>query len=196
MYKNKTARVTESRNVTFIETPASTLAGSTGNNTNGDAVNTHEDSSLGENTQDICITYSEEIDSLLKKVSMLTSRNLDHSTSAGEEEPAAEGAGSDEMLETIRTGAWPTDHKLGGATWLGTRANCAVTPVSRKGIYFHQQRELRSLGLLTNPMVSDAEVAHEKESTMEYALVGETEHRSDGAQEHRMEVYLDYALDT
>ena len=31
---------------------------------------------------------------------------------------------------------------------------------------------------------------------MEYALVGETEHRSDGAQERRMEVYLDYAPDT
>ena len=45
-------------------------------------------------------------------------------------------------------------------------------------------------------MVNDAEVAHEKENTMEYALVGEIEHRSDGAQEHRVEVYLDYALDT
>ena len=31
---------------------------------------------------------------------------------------------------------------------------------------------------------------------MEYALVGETGHRSDGAQEHRIEVYLDYAVDT
>ena len=30
---------------------------------------------------------------------------------------------------------------------------------------------------------------------MEYALVGETEHRSDRVKEHRMEVYLDYALD-
>ena len=122
--------------------------------------------------------------------------NLDHSTSAGEEEPVAEGAGSDETLEIFRTGAWPTDHELGGVTWLGTRANCAVAPVSRKGLYLHQQRKLRNLGLLTSPMASDAEVAHEKESTMEYALVGETEHRSDGAQEHRMEVYFDYALDT
>ena len=80
--------MTESRNVTFIETPASTLADSIGGNTTGDAVSTHEDSSLAENTQDICITYSEEIDRLLKKVSKLTSRNLDHSTSAGKEEPA------------------------------------------------------------------------------------------------------------
>ena len=181
IYINKTVRVTESRNVTFIETPELTLDDSTGGYTTGNAVCTHEDRSLGEKTQDICITYSEEIDSLLKKVSKLTSRNLDHSTSAGEEEPAAEGAGSDETLETIRTGAWPTDHELGGAIWLGTRAHCAVTPVSRKGIFLHQQRELRNLRLLTSPMVSDAEVAHEKESPMEYALVRETEHRSGGA---------------
>ena len=31
---------------------------------------------------------------------------------------------------------------------------------------------------------------------MEYALVAQAKHRSDEAQEHRMEVYLDYALDT
>ena len=31
---------------------------------------------------------------------------------------------------------------------------------------------------------------------MEYALVAENEHRSDGVQENRMEVYLDYALAT
>ena len=72
--------MTESHNVTFIETPASTLADSTGGNTTGNAVSTHEDSSLGENTQDIYITYSEEIDSLMKKVSKLMSSNLDHST--------------------------------------------------------------------------------------------------------------------
>ena len=71
-----------------------------------------------------------------------------------------------------------------------------ITPVSRKGLYLHQQRELRNLGLLNSPMVSYAEVAHGKENTMEYALVGETEHRSDGAREHRMEVYVDYVLDT
>ena len=45
-------------------------------------------------------------------------------------------------------------------------------------------------------MVSDAEVAHKKENKMKYALVGETEHRSDRAQEHRMEIHLEYALDT
>ena len=87
---------------------------------------------------------------------------MDHSTSAGGEEPAAEGAGSDETLETTRTGAWPTNHELGGATCTGTRAKCAVTPVSRKGLYLHQQRELHNLGLLTSSMVNDAEVAHEK----------------------------------
>ena len=162
IYRNKTARVKESRNITFIETPASTLADSTRGDATGDAVSTHEDSSLAENTQDICITYNEEIDSLLKKVSKLTSRNMNHSTLAGVEEPAAEGAGSDEKHETTWTGSWPTNHQLGGATWLGTRANCAALSASPKGLYLHQQRELRNLGLLTSPMVSDAEVAHEK----------------------------------
>ena len=95
-------------------------------------------------------------------MSKLTSRNRGHLRSGGEEEPAAEGAGSDETLETTRTGAWLTDHELGGATCMGTRANCAVNPVSRKGLYVHQQRELRNLGLLTSPMVGDAEVVHEK----------------------------------
>ena len=95
IYRNKTTRVTERRNVTFIEIPASTLVDSSGGNTIGDAVSTHEDSSLAEKTQDICTTYTEEIDSLLKKVSKLTSRNMNHSTSDGEEEPAAEGTGSD-----------------------------------------------------------------------------------------------------
>ena len=46
IYRYKTARVTESRNVTFIETPASTLADSTGGDATGDAVSTHEDVSL------------------------------------------------------------------------------------------------------------------------------------------------------
>ena len=56
IYRNKTARATESRNTVFIETPASTLADSTEDNTTGDAVSTHEDRSLAENTEDICIT--------------------------------------------------------------------------------------------------------------------------------------------
>ena len=196
IYSNKTGRVTESRNVIFIETPASTLADSTQGNTTGEAVSNHEDSSPAENTDDICITHSEEIDSLLKKLSKLTSRNMDHAQSAGAEEPAAESADSNHILETTQRGPLPTDNELEGATRMGTRASGALTPVSHEGLNPHQQRELRNLGLLTSPMVSDAEVAHEKESTMEYALVGETEHRSDGAQEHRMEVYLDYALDT
>ena len=104
---------------------------------------------------------------------------MDRSTSAGEEEPAAEGAGDDETLETTRTGAWPTDRQLGGAC-IGARANRALSLVARKGLHLHQQRELRDLRLLTSPMGSDAKVAHEKENTMEYALVGETEHRSIG----------------
>ena len=80
---------------------------------------------------------------------------------------------------------------------MGTRANCTVTPVSREGLYLHQQPELLNLRLLTSPMVNDAGVAHEKENTTQFAMVGETaEHRSDGTQEHSMEVYLDHALDT
>ena len=113
---------------------------------------------------------------------------MDHSTSAGEEEPAAEGAGSDVTLETTRTGAWSTDHELEGATCLGTRANCAVNPASPKGLYLHQQRELRNLGLLTSPMVSKAEVAREKEHTMESPQMTKwketTSKEMDGLQKH------------
>ena len=79
---------------------------------------------------------------------------------------------------------------------MDTRASGAVTPVSHEGLYLHQQRELRKLGLITSPMAINAEVAHERQNAMEYALVAETEHRSDGAQERRMEAYLDHALDT
>ena len=45
-------------------------------------------------------------------------------------------------------------------------------------------------------MPSNAEVAHEEGKAIEYTLVADTEHRSGGAQEHRMEVYHNYALDT
>ena len=121
---------------------------------------------------------------------------MDHSTSAGEEQPTAEGAGSDETLETTQTGASPTDNELGGATRMGTRASGALTPVSHEGLNPHQQRALRKLGLITSPVGGNAEVAYEKETEMEYALIAETEHRSEGAQEHRIEVYHDYALDT
>ena len=187
--------MTESRNVIFIETPASTLADSTGGNTTGVAVSTHEDSSPAENTEDICITYSEEMESLLKKCRssrvgiwttqhQLARRNRPLKTPAVTKHSRRPGQ---------EHGRQTTNSK---APHVGAHANCASTPVSRKGLYLHQQRELPNLGLHTSPMVSDAEVAHEKENTMEYALVGETEHRPDGAQEHRMEVYLDYALDT
>ena len=172
----------ESHSTIFIETSASTLADSTEGNTTGDAVSTHEDSLPAENTEDIRITYGEEIDGPRKKLSKLTSRNINHSTSAGEEDPPAEGASSDQTLKTTQTGPLPTDHELGGATGMGTRASGAVTPVLHEGLNPPQQRELRSLGLLTSPMASDAEVPYEKENTMKYVLVAETEHRSDGAQ--------------
>ena len=141
---NKTGRVTESRNVIF-ETPAWTLVDSTQGSTTGDAVNTHEDSSPAENTDDVCIIHTEEIDSLLKKLSKLTSRNMDHAKSAGAEEPAAEGADSDHIFETTPTGPLPTDNELGGATRMGTRTSGAPTPVSHEVLKPHQQRELRNL---------------------------------------------------
>ena len=163
IYSKKAGRVTESRNVIFIETLASTPADSTEGNTIRDAVGTHEDSSPAEKT-DICITHREEMYSVLKKLSKLTSRSKDHATSAGAEEPAAEGADSDETLETTQTGALPTDNELGDATRTGTHASGVLTSVSHEGLNPHQQRELRHLGLLTSPMASDAEVAHEKET--------------------------------
>ena len=132
--------MTERRNIIFIETPASILADSTEGNTTGDAVGTLKDSPPAENTDDICITHSEEIDSLLKKLSKLTSRNMDHATSAGPEEPAAEGADSAKILETTQTGALPTNNELGGATRMGTRASGALTPISQEGLNPHQQR--------------------------------------------------------
>ena len=87
---------------------------------------------------------------------------MDHATPAGAEEPAAERADSDQTLETTQTGALPIDNELGGATRTGTRASGAVAPVSYEGLNPHQQRELRNLGLLTSPLASNAEVAHEK----------------------------------
>ena len=79
---------------------------------------------------------------------------------------------------------------------MDTRASGAVNPVSHKGLNPHKQRELRKQALLTRPVASNAEVAHEKENAMEYALVAETEYRSEGAREYMMEVHLGYALDT
>lgn len=76
---NKTSRVTESRNAIFIDNSASKLVESTGSTITGDAVNAHEDSSSAENTDDARVTYNEEVNSLLKKLSNLTSRNMDHS---------------------------------------------------------------------------------------------------------------------
>ena len=48
--------------------------------------------------------------------------------------------------------------------------------------------------MLANPRACDAEVEHEKENMTRYALAAWTEHRSDGDQEHRIEVCLDCAL--
>ena len=75
-----------------------------------------------------------------------------------------------------------------------TRADGAVAPISHEGLNAQQHRELRNLGLLAIPAACDADVAHEMENRLEYALAARKEHRSDGAQEHKMEIILDYAL--
>ena len=78
IYSNKMGRATESRNVTFIENRESALIGSTATNINGGGISTHRDSSKAENTDDNSITYNDEIDSALKELSNITSRNMDH----------------------------------------------------------------------------------------------------------------------
>ena len=50
--------------------------------------------------------------------------------------------------------------------------------------------------MLTNPEACDAELAHEMENLLKYALAARTEHRSDGAQVRKMEILLGYALPT
>ena len=77
-----------------------------------------------------------------------------------------------------------------------TRASGAVVPMSHEGLNDHQHQELRNLGLLVNPATCDADVAHEMEHLLEYDLAAKTEHRSDGAQAHTIEIILDYALAT
>ena len=77
-----------------------------------------------------------------------------------------------------------------------TRADGAVAPISHEGLNAQQHREVRNLGLLAIPAACDADVAHEMENRLEYALAARTEHRPDGAQEHTMEILLEYALAT
>ena len=77
-----------------------------------------------------------------------------------------------------------------------SRANGPGAPISHERVNAHQQRELRKLGLLANPAACNAEVAHQMENLLEYALVARMEHRSDGAQEDKMEILLDCALAT
>ena len=72
------------------------------------------------------------------------------------------------------------------------RSNGAVAPISHGRVSAHQHRELRNLGLLANPAACNANVSRAMENLLEYALAARTEHRSDGAQEHKMEILLDY----
>ena len=61
MYNPDTRRVTESRNVMFIETPVSTLIDPYTSNNNDDACNPQEDSSSYKNTADIRVTDHGEV---------------------------------------------------------------------------------------------------------------------------------------
>ena len=188
----ETGRVTESRNVTFIDTTASQLIKSTAKNISGDNVNTQGGSPPAENTFDISVTNSEEIAGFLKKLLDLNRRDTNNLTLSGLEARATEdtsttpqlkGAGNRQKLTRTRQEHLPTDHEPGGTTRMSTRTSGVIAPVSHEGLNSHQQREQRNLGLLASPIACDA-------------LVARAEHRSDGVQEHRMEVFLDYALAT
>ena len=75
-----------------------------------------------------------------------------------------------------------------------TRENGAVAPVSHEGLHAYQHRELRNLGMVANEAACNADAVHETENLLEYAMVARTEHRLDGAQKHKMEILLGYAL--
>ena len=66
IYNSNTRRVTESRNVIFIETPVSTLIDPYTSNNNDDAGDPQEDSSSSGNTADISITDHDEVPRLLR----------------------------------------------------------------------------------------------------------------------------------
>ena len=73
VYNPKTRRVTESRNVIFIETPVPTLINPYTSNNNGDLTDPQEGrSSSSGNTADISIAYHDEVLRLLRKLFELT----------------------------------------------------------------------------------------------------------------------------
>ena len=102
IYSNKTECMTERRNVIFIDTPASTLADSTAGNTTGDAVRTHEDSSQAENKGRHLYHRQRRDKQPPEETVEAHEQEHGHATSAGAEEPAAEGADSNQTLETTR----------------------------------------------------------------------------------------------
>ena len=96
----------------------------------------------------------------------------------------------------MRTRAHRAGGEQGRDTRMTTRATGAVAPISHEGLNAHQHRELRNMGLLANPVACDADTVHEMENLLEYTLTAMTEHRSDGSQEHSVEILLEYALAT
>ena len=84
MYNPDTRRVTESRNVMFIETPVSTLIDPYTSNNNDDAGDSQEDGLSSGNTVDINITDNDEVPRLLRKLLDLNTKVLNKSTSQKE----------------------------------------------------------------------------------------------------------------
>ena len=179
MYNPDTRRVTESRNVMFIETPVSTLIDPYTSNNNDDAGDSQEDGLSSGNTVDINITDNDEVPRLLRKLLDLTTKDFKTSTiqkastpgnSTKRETPPFGANGSISSPDTITTGAQPTGSEQGGATRMRTRANGAVAPISHEGLNAHRRRELRNLVLLANPVECDEDEAHEMENLVEYRL--------------------------
>ena len=185
IYNSNTRRVTESRNVIFIETPVSTLIDPYTSNNNDDAGDREEGGSSSGNTADISITDPDEVPRLRRKLLDLTTKDLNKSTSQTEstlansttpETPPSAADGSTPSPDTITTGGQPTGSEQGGATRMRTRANGAVAPTSQEGLHAHQHLELCNLGLLANPVECDEDVAHEMENFLDYTLAARTEH--------------------
>ena len=80
IYNSNTRRVTESRNVIFIETPVSTLIDPYTSNNNDDAGDSQEDGLSSGNTVDINITDNDEVPRLLRKLLDLTTKDFKTST--------------------------------------------------------------------------------------------------------------------
>ena len=141
IYNPETRRITESRNVIFIETPASTLIDPYTSN-NSDANGSQEGNSSSGNTTDISITNHEDPH---------TSTISESSTPGIGAIPGTPHTADDENTPspvTTKTGVQRIGREQGGATRMRTQVTVAVAPISQEGLNAHQHRGLRNLGLL------------------------------------------------